>query len=201
MIKCHPLILLFILTSTQLVAYDLLDPELLKNAPEQPVVRRYRRNFPYQHDKGFFLSLAFGPSWNQALQNPSASGLRFGGQIGLGFIPIRNLALHANVWGNYLEPASWWSTGPGLTYFFTPSHVALGLKLGVGSVSSKNLDSQGFRETILTAEFSLAKYWWLSGSNSLGLSWVTGFYGFTLSQGTFSSVGWSTGLRVEYVYN
>ena len=197
----HPSVLAFLLTSAGISAQPIIDPEVLRHAPEQPVVRQYRRNFPYQHDKGFLLSLAFGPSWNQALQNPSASALRFSGQIGVGFVPTRNLAIHANLWGNYLEPASLWSAGPGITYFFAPSHIAMGLKLGLGNVSGKGSENKTFRETVLATEFSIAKYWWISGSNSLGLSWVTGFYGLTLSQGAFSSVGWSTGLRIEYVYN
>lgn len=200
MLRFHPLLSIFLLP-LNLLARNLPDSEFLKGAPEQRIDRQYVRNFPYQHDKGFLLSIGFGPAWNQAIQNPSAAALRFGGQIGIGFVPVRNLALHANVWGNYLEQASFWGSGPGMTYFLTPSQISLGLKLGVGNVSGKTSDNKNFRETVLVTEFCLAKYWWLSASNSLGLSWANGFYGFTLAQGSLSSMGWSTGLRIEYLYN
>lgn len=169
--------------------------------PEQRVDRQYVRNFPFQHDKGFYLSLSLGPQWNQAIQNPSASGLRFGGQLGVGFVPVKNLAVHGNFWGNFLEQASVLAMGPGLTYFLGNSNVGLGAKLGIGFVFGEAPNNKTFRETVLATELSAGKYWWLSKNNSLGLSFVVGLYGLTLSQGSFNSVGWNTGLRLGYVFN
>lgn len=163
--------------------------------------RQYVRNFAFQHDKGFYLSMSLGPQWNQAIQNPSASGLRFGGQFGIGFVPIRNLVVHANFWGNFLEQASLLAIGPGVTCFLGDSNVALGAALGIGSVFGEAPNNKTFRETVLTTELSAGKYWWLSRSNSLGISFVIGLYGLTLSQGSFNSVGWNTGLRLAYVFN
>ena len=169
--------------------------------PEQRVDRQYIRNFPFQHDKGFYLSLSLGPQWNQSIQNPSASAVRFGGQLGIGWVPIRNLALQGNFWGNFLEQASWWAVGPGLTCFFGESNVGLGIQAGVGQVLGKTADSKRFRETVLATELNLGKYWWISKNGSLGLVWVLGMYGFTLSQGTLNSAGWNTGLRLGYIFN
>lgn len=197
----NPWVILLLLVHAHLFAVENPNTGSWKMVPEQRVDRQYVRNFPFQHDKGFYLSMSLGPQWNQAIQNPSASGLRFGGQLGIGFVPVRNLAVYANFWGNFLEQASLLAAGPGVTYFLGDSNVGLGAALGIGSVFGDAPNNKTFRETVLATELSAGKYWWLSKNNSLGLTFVIGLYGLTLSQGSFNSVGWNTGLRLAYVFN
>ncbi len=143
-----------------------------------------------------------GPQWNQALRNPNHGAFRFGGKFLLGFLPTHSLAIQGGVWGNFLEEATMVAGGPGITAFFGDTNISLTANLGVGTVF--NLPKEGienFRETILAGEVSLAKLWWVSPRTSLGLSASVGGYGFTLSQRTFSSIGWYGGLRMDYVFN
>lgn len=197
----NPRIILGLFAHMQLAANEYPDSSSWRMVPEQRVDRQYVRNFPFQHDKGFYLSISIGPQWNQALRNPSASALRFGGELGLGFIPARNLGALVNFWGHFLEQASVLAIGPGLIYFLGDSHVGLGAKLGIGFVFGETPNNKNFRETILATELSAGKYWWISKNSSLGFSFVVGLYGLTLSQVHFNSVGWNTGLRLGYVFN
>lgn len=177
-------------------------PDSWQSVEPQTIDSSYHRDFAYRHNKGFYLAASFGPQWNQSLQNPAAGAFRFGGKFSIGWIATENLAIHANVWGNFLEQSSLVAAGPGVTYFFGDSNIGLGAAIGVGQVfSTSATNMEKFRETVLAGELSLGKYWWLSEKVSLGTSLVTGMHGFTLSNASLSSVGWHAGLRLELVYN
>lgn len=183
-------------------AQEQTTPDSWASLPSQPIDSRFNQNFDYKHDKGFYFSLGIGPQWNQSLKNPAAGAFRFGGKASIGFLPVENLALHANVWGNFLEEASLVAVGPGVTYFFGDSDIALGAAVGIGWVFSTPLTSdQKFRETVLATELSLGKYWWVDTDLSFGVSAVTGVSGITLSNASLSNVSWHTGLRAELVFN
>lgn len=177
-------------------------PPSWQDGPSQDVDSKFHRDFDYKHDQGFYFQLGFGPQWNQSLQNPTASGIRFGGNLAIGFIPVENLAIHADVWGNYLDEASVLSIGPGVTYFLGDSNVGIGGSIGIGQVfASGNVNRAAFRETVLSGEFSAGKYWWIGPKSSVGVSVNVGLYGLTLSSGDVSSTGWHSGLKLEYIFN
>src|SRR2546425_5730836 len=92
---------LFLLFSSSVILGSPLD-----DIPRQPVFVRFQRNISYQHDRGLFLSGTIGPEWMQSIQRPQASGVRFGGDISLGWLPWENVALHATTWGAFLESSS-----------------------------------------------------------------------------------------------
>lgn len=57
-----------------------------------------------------------------------------------------------------------------------------------------------FAEIVFAASLAIGKYWWLSGKTSLGLSLLSGIYGFTLTEGKMSSIGWSVGLGLAFLF-
>ena len=196
-----PVFILIFSTCLPLFASNIPDSKFLGTLPQQKISSSYNKDFGFKHDKGFFLAASIGPQWNQSIQNPDAGAFRFGGRVALGWVAVENLAIHGGLWGAYLKEASMFAVGPGVTYFFGESNVGLGAQVGIGQVSGEPTPGNNFRETVLAGELNIGKYWWLSKKNSLGLVLATGLYGFTLTQGATNSVGWNTGLRLEYVFN
>jgi hypothetical protein len=61
-------------------------------------------------------------------------------------------------------------------------------------------DLEDFAETVLAANIALGKFWWLSASNSLGLSLIAGLHGFRISEGKCGSIGGNAGLGISYLF-
>jgi len=170
-------------------------------APTQPVSSAYFRNFDYNHDKGFYLNLAFGPEWNHSIQNPSLMGLRFGTLISIGGIVSPNWALHGSFWMNFHEKAAIFAMGPGFTYLFN-SNFAVGLQIGLAkALNLISQDNEAFNETVLASQLHFGKYWWLGPSSSVGLLCVVGLHGFSLGQMQISNLGWNAGLMLSFLFN
>lgn len=200
--KSLALLLLVSSLSLSAIANEKVAPDSWQAVDPQQVDNQYNRKFAFKHDKGFYLAMGIGPQWNQSLQNPVAGAFRFGGKFSIGFVPLYNFAVHANVWGSFLEESSLLAAGPGVTYFFGDSNVGLSAAFGVGQVFSTSMSTQEkFRETVLAGEVGLGKYWWVSENVSLGGTLVTGLHGLTLSNANVSSLGWDIGLRLELIFN
>jgi hypothetical protein len=180
---------------------NLEDEIILPASPPQKVLRCYQTNFGYQHDRGFYLSATLGPQWNHSISNPDAKAFRFGGKLGLGWYVANGVALYGAGWGNFLEQATLIAGGPGVTFLFNGPNIGLDLSLGVGRAfrAIKKEGYEDFAETVLAANLSLAKFWWLSGSTSLGISLMSGIHGLTVTTGKFSSVGWNVGLGLSFL--
>lgn len=179
------------------------DPEIILPAsPPQKVYTRYQTNFGYHHDRGFYLSATIGPQWNHSLNNPNAKAFRFGGKFGLGWFVADGAAIHAAAWGNFLEQATLVAGGPGVTFLFSSPNLALDFSLGIGRAFNviKKESYENFAETVLAANLALTKFWWLSSSTSLGLSWMTGIHGLTVTKGELSSIGWNVGLGLAFLF-
>jgi hypothetical protein len=183
-------------------ATNLEDEIILPASPPQKVYRRYQTNFGYQHDRGFYLSATLGPQWNHSLKNPDAKAFRFGGKFGLGWFVADGIALHGSAWGNFLEQSTLIAGGPGVALLFDGPNMGLDFSLGIGRAFSivKKEGFEEFAETVLAANLSLAKFWWLSSSTSLGISLMSGIHGLTITTGKFSSVGWNVGLGLSFLF-
>jgi hypothetical protein len=174
---------------------------ILPISPAQKVHSRYSSDFSYHHDRGFYLSALLGPQWNHSVKEPNAKAIRFGGKLSLGGYVDDGVAVFGSAWGNFLEQASLVAVGPGVALLFNGPNLGVDFSFGIGRAFNA-LDGEGyqeFSETILAANLSLAKYWWLSGKTSLGVSLNTGVHGFTLSKGGVGTLGWSAGLGLVFL--
>jgi len=122
--------------------------------------------------------------------------------LGLGWYVADGVALFGAAWGNFLEQASLVAGGPGVAFLFGGPNIGLDLSLGVGRVFSavKKESYSDFAETVLAANLSVAKFWWLSGSTSLGVSLMSGVHGLTVTTGKLSTVGWNLGLGLAFLF-
>jgi hypothetical protein len=198
-------ILIAMFAFQQAIAQANQDPDtetILPASQPQKVYRRYQTNFGYQHDRGFYLTATLGPQWNHSLKNPDAKAFRFGGKFGLGWFVADGIALYGATWGNFLEQATLIAGGPGIAFLFNGPNIGLDFSLGIGRAFSpiKKEGYEDFAETVLAANLSLAKFWWLSGSTSLGFSLMSGLHGLTVTTGKLSSVGWNVGLGLAFLF-
>lgn len=175
---------------------------ILPASPPQKVYCRYQTDFDYHHDRGLFFSAALGPQWNHSINNPAAKAIRFGGKFGLGWFVASGVALHGSVWGNFLEQASLVAIGPGVAAIFNGPNLGLDFSIGVGRAFNiiKSENQADFAETVIAANLSLSKFWWLSPSTNLGVSILSGIHGFTLTEGKLSSFGWNVGLGLAFLF-
>lgn len=174
---------------------------ILDSAPKNPVYSRWQKDFPFKHDKGLFFGVSIGPEWVQSFQKPKAQGMRFGGDLSLGWLPAENLALHVTVWGAFLESASFVAVGPGITGFIGDNFF-IGAAFGAAQVFSTSISGDlPFNELVLAGQIKAGKLWWLSENTSLGISLAAGLYGFSILSGKISTVGWQIGPRLEFVFN
>jgi hypothetical protein len=175
---------------------------MLPASQPQKILRSFQTDFAFHHDKGIYLCASLGPQWNQSLQYPKAKGMRFGGKFALGWFVADNLAIIMAGWGHFLEAASLLAGGPGVSYLFDGPNIGIDLSLGVGQAfAALNGDKlTQFRETVLAAHLSLAKYWWLSEKSSLGVSLDSGLHGLTLSRGNINTFGWSLGAGLAFLF-
>lgn len=178
------------------------EEDILPASPPQKIYQRYQTNFDYHHDRGFYFSAALGPQWNHSIDKPRANGLRFGGKINLGLLAASGFALFGSCWGNFLEDASLIAGGPGIAFLFDSTNIGIDFSLGLGRAFNpiKQEHRADFAETVLAANLSLAKFWWLSGRNSLGVSLNSGAHGFTVSEGQISTLGWNVGLGLAFLF-
>jgi hypothetical protein len=178
------------------------DEIILPASPPQKVLSRYQRDFGYHHDRGFYFAATLGPQWNHSIDKPKSKAIRFGGKINAGFLVANGFTLHGSVWGNFLEEASLVAAGPGVGFLFDSTNIGVDLSMGVGRVLNviKKPGLDDFAETVLAANLAIGKYWWLSGKTSLGLSLLSGIHGFTLTEGKLSSIGWSIGLGLAFLF-
>lgn len=178
------------------------DEIILPASPPQKVFRSYQTNFDYHHDKGFYLSAALYPQWNHSVNKPSAKAIRFGGKLNIGGFVSDGVALYGSAWGNFLEAASLVAIGPGISFLFSKSNINIDLATGVGRAFSpiKGPEYYDFSETVLAAQVSLGKYWWVSHNVSLGAVLSAGAHGLTLSQGKISTFGWNAGLGLGFIF-
>ena len=60
MIRLLLLSILFCFSILSASAEEVIDSEIpeLINTPKQPVLKRFKRNLPYQHDRGFFAGVS-----------------------------------------------------------------------------------------------------------------------------------------------
>jgi hypothetical protein len=181
---------------------NLDDDIILPVSPPQKIYSRYQRDFSYHHDRGFYLNAVFGPQWNHSLQNPDAKGIRFGGKLAVGWFVADGLALHAGLWGHFLEAASLIAGGPGLAFYFDGPNIGIDLSFGIGRAFNalKKESIANFSETVLATQLSFGKYWWLSEKSCLGASLFSGLHGVTLSKGTINTFGWNVGLGLSFLF-
>jgi len=199
-------ILLLLIPFQHVVAEEINNKDseiILPISPKQKVYSRYQTDFSYHHDRGFYLRAALGPQWNHSVMSPNAKAIRFGGKFALGWYVADGIALFGSTWGNFLEEASLVAAGPGVALLFDGPNIGVDLSLGMGRVFNgfKGEQYVDFTETVMAANLSIVKYWWLSGKNSLGLSLNSGFYGLTLSQRSSGTFGWNIGLNIAYLLN
>lgn len=168
----------------------------------QKVLSRYQTNFARHHDRGFYLSATLGPQWNHSIKNPEAKAIRFGGKFGLGWYVANGVALYGAAWGNFLEQASLIAGGPSVAFLFDGPNMSLDFSFGVGRafMAFQKDGFEDFAETVLATNIALGKFWWLSSSNSLGLSLSAGLHGFTITDGKMNSVGWNVGLGLAFLF-
>ena len=105
-------------------------------------------------------------------------------------------------WGSFLEEASLVAAGPGIALVFDGPNLGLDFSFGIGRAFNA-LSNNGYREfseTVLAVNIGLAKYWWLSPSNSLGIALNSGIHGFTLSKRGIGTFGRSVGLSLSYLF-
>ena len=181
---------------------ELKEEIILPSSTPQKILSRYQTDFSFHHDKGVYFTASIGPQWNHSLKNPQAKGIRFGGKVGLGWYVVDGLALYAAAWGNFLEQASLVAGGPGIAILFDGPNMGIDLSLGIGRALSvfKDKGYKDFAETVLAGNLSIAKYWWVSDKNSLGLSLNSGVHGFSLSAGKLGTFGWSAGLSLAFLF-
>jgi hypothetical protein len=180
-----------------------LDHEIiLPVSPPQKVFQRYQTNFSFHHDRGFYFSAALGPQWTQSLEKPVAKGIRFGGKINAGWFVADGFSLLGSVWGNFLEVASLIAGGPGISVLFDSTNIGVDFSFGIGRVFNavKRDDIKDFSESVLAANLSIGKFWWLSDKTSMGVSLLSGVHGMTLSEGKLGSFGWNTGLALAFLF-
>ena len=175
---------------------------ILPVSPPQKVFRQYETDFGFNHDRGFYFSTVLGPQWNHSIEKPNAKGVRFGGKINAGWFVANGFSLFGSAWGNFLEEASLIAGGPGVALLFNSANIGIDFSVGVGRVFSviEREDINTFAETVLAANLSFAKYWWLSSSTSLGASLMSGIHGLTLGQGKLNSIGWNIGLGIAFLF-
>lgn len=181
---------------------DLKEEIVLPNSIPQKIYGRYQTNFSFHHDRGVYFTASAGPQWNHSLKNPQAKGVRFGGKLGLGWYVADQVALYGALWGNFLEEASLIAGGPGIAFLFDGPNLGIDLSLGIGRAFSpfKGDDYVIFAETVLAANLSLTKYWWVSSKTSLGLSLNSGVHGLAISKGEIGTLGWSAGLSLAFLF-
>lgn len=169
---------------------------ILPASPPQKIFSRYQTDFAFHHDRGFYFAASLGPQWNHSIEKPDAKAVRFGGKINAGWFVAHGVSLFGSAWGNFLESASLMAAGPGVGFLFDSSNISIDLSCGVGRVFNalEREKIKNFAETVLAANLSIGKYWWLSPSTSLGVSLSSGIHGFTLTEGELSSFGWNVGL-------
>jgi hypothetical protein len=178
------------------------DEILLPASPPQKVLKSYQTDFSYHHDRGFYFSSSLGPQWNHSINKPSAQGIRFGGKVNVGWFVAQGFSLFGSVWGNFLESASLIAAGPGLAYFFDGPNIGIDLSLGVGRAFNA-LEREGvksFAESVLAANLSIGKFWWLSDKTSMGISLTSGIHGLTISEGKIGTIGWNAGLGLAFLF-
>jgi len=174
---------------------------ILPASPPQKVFARYQTHFNFHHDRGFYFSASLEPGWIHSLEKPNVKGIRFGGKVNAGGFVADGISLFGSVWGNFLEAASLIAAGPGIAFLFDSTNIGIDLSFGIGRVSNviERDDIKNFAESVLAANLSISKYWWLSGKTSLGISLSSGIHGFTLAEGKLSSIGWNAGLGLAFL--
>ena len=138
---------------------------------------------------------------NHSIEKPNAKGIRFGGKVNAGWFVADGVSLFGSVWGNFLEASSLIAVGPGVAFLFDSTDIGLDLSFGIGRAFNviERQDINNFAESVLAANESIAKFWWLSGKTSLGVSLSSGIHGLTLSKGSISTFGWNAGLSLAFL--
>ena len=152
---------------------------------------------PRTHD-GFFLRLSAGVGGANTEVEDSGSDIEFSGSTGDGNIAIgamvaRNLALHGTLFGwTTSDPdldveglgsgevngdLSMSAFGGGLTYYFMPVNIYVSGSLGAGELSFDGDGTiDGDSDTGVVGEITLGKEWWVGGSWGLGVAGAFGFH-------------------------
>lgn len=175
--------------------------EMLPSSPPQKILPRYQSDFSFHHDRGIYFLTALGPQWNHSLDKPNAKGIRFGGKINAGWFVADGFPLFLSLWGNFLESASLIAVGPGLAVLFDSTNISIDFSFGLGRVFNviEKAEIKDFAESVLSANLSIGKYWWLSGKTSMGINLSSGVHGLTISQGKLSSFGFNAGLGIAFL--
>lgn len=158
-----------------------------------------RADAPRSHDHGIFLRMSAGgggAALTTDIQRAPRQELKLSGPAGEGDVAIgaivgRNLALHASVFGwSIVDPdvkindvtvgsgdatISLSAFGPGLTGYFGPNMFVS------GSIGAARLSVERDRVTVdsktgVAMEFVLGKEWWVGRRWGLGLAGAIGFY-------------------------
>lgn len=92
--------------------------------------------------------------------------------------------------------------GPGVAFLFDGPNMSLDFSFGVGRafMALQKDGFEDFAETVLATNLALGKFWWLSSSNSLGVSLNAGMHRFTVTDGKWISVGWNVGLGLAFLF-
>lgn len=106
-----------------------------------------------------------------------------------------------SLWGNFLEAASLIAVGPGLAVIFDSTNIVIDFSFGLGRVFNaiEKSEIKDFGESVLAANLSVGKFWWLSGKTSMGVTLSSGIHGLTVSQAKLSSFGFNAGLSLAFL--
>lgn len=184
-------------------------------------------NEPRVHDRGFFLRLSAGVGGavtrTDILDLPRSQELTLSGPAGEGDVAVgavvgRNLAVHASVFGwsvvdpevkiNDVEGGSEDVTlslsafGPGLTGYFGPN-MYLSAAIGAATLSAERDRVTVESKTGVALQFVLGKEWWVGRRWGLGLAGAVGFHSVPQDDRDQDDnlTGTSLGLRFSATFN
>ena len=152
---------------------------------------------PRTHD-GFFLRLSAGVGSANSEIEDSGTDVEFSGgtgdgNIAIGAVVARNLAVHGTLFGWVasdpdidVEGLGSGETngdldlsgfGAGVTYYFMPVNMYLSGSLGAGQLSFDGDNGfDGESDTGIIGDITLGKEWWVGGSWGLGVAGAFGFH-------------------------
>lgn len=100
-----------------------------------------------------------------------------------------------------MEAASLIAVGRGVAFLFGSTNIGLDLSFGVrrafNGIERQNIND--FAETFLAANLAIAKFWWISGKTSVGVSLSSGVHGLTISKDSMSTLGLNAGLNMVFL--
>lgn len=169
---------------------------------EQPVYRRFKRNMPRRHDRGAFARLGVGVAGMTGDGRGGAKGITPTGQLALGWLPWKQVAIHATAFGFGSDKDGGVGLGPGVTFWFKEEgSVYLSATAGpVVGLGHRYADVEQ-RQWMLGGEVELGLHWWVGDQWSLGGSVFAGGEAVELDGDGESQARARGGLRIGVTFN